>query len=104
MKILIVEDDEKIVRFLKKGLQEEGYTVDFSLNGEEGIYLASTNEYDLILLDIMLPLKNGIEVCQNLRQNNINTPIIMLTARDSVEDMIKGLDIGANDYLAKPFF
>jgi len=103
MKILIVEDDEKIVRFLKKGLQEEGYTVDFSLNGEEGIYLASTNEYDLILLDIMLPLKNGIEVCQNLRQNNINTPIIMLTARDSVEDMIKGLDIGANDYLAKPF-
>ena len=103
MKILIIEDDKKIVNFLKKGLQEEGYTVDFSLNGEEGIYLATSFEYDLILLDIMLPLKDGIEVCQSLRNSDINTPIIMLTARDSIEDKIKGLDIGANDYLAKPF-
>ena len=103
MKILIIEDDKKIVNFLKKGLQEEGYTVDFSLNGEEGIYLATSFEYDLILLDIMLPLKDGIEVCQSLRSSDINTPVIMLTARDSVEDKIKGLDIGANDYLAKPF-
>lgn len=103
MKILIIEDDEKIVNFLKKGLEEESYTIDFSLNGDEGIYLASVNNYDLILLDIMLPIKNGIEVCKILRNNSINTPIIMLTAKDSIEDKIKGLDIGANDYLAKPF-
>lgn len=103
MKILIIEDDEKIVKFLKKGLQEEGYIIDVSLNGEEGIYLASVNDYSLILLDIMLPLKDGIEVCQTLRASNIKTPIIMLTAKTKVEDRIKGLDIGANDYLAKPF-
>lgn len=103
MKILIIEDDEKIINFLKKGLEEESYVIDYSLNGDEGIYLASVNEYDLILLDIMLPIKNGIEVCKTLRQNNINTPIIMLTAKDTIEDKIKGLDIGANDYLAKPF-
>jgi len=103
MKILIIEDDEKIVNFLKKGLEEESYSVDYSLNGDEGIYLASVNAYDLILLDIMLPVKDGIEVCKTLRADGINTPIIMLTAKDSIEDKIKGLDIGANDYLAKPF-
>ena len=103
MKILIIEDDEKIINFLKKGLQEESYTIDFSKNGDEGIYLASVNSYDLILLDIMLPVKDGIEVCKTLRSNNILTPIIMLTAKDSIEDKIKGLDIGANDYLSKPF-
>ncbi|MGB5793303.1 response regulator [Poseidonibacter sp.] len=103
MKILIIEDDEKIINFLKKGLEEECYSVDSCLNGEEGIYLASVNSYDIILLDIMIPLKNGYEVCEYLRVNNINTPIIMLTAKDSIEDKIKGLDIGANDYLAKPF-
>ena len=103
MKILIIEDDEKIISFLKKGLEEESYTVDYSSNGEEGIYLASVNSYDLILLDVMIPLKDGIEVCKTLRASNIQTPIIMLTAKDSIEDKIKGLDIGANDYLAKPF-
>ncbi len=103
MKILIIEDDEKIVKFLKKGLEEESYSIDYSHNGDEGIYLASVNTYDLILLDIMLPVKDGIEVCQSLRASNIQTPIIMLTAKDSIEDKIKGLDIGANDYLAKPF-
>jgi len=103
MKILIIEDDKKIVNFLKKGLQEEGYIVDFSLDGEDGLYLASTSDYNLILLDIMLPFKNGVEICKILRKSNINTPIIMLTAKDSIEDKIKGLDIGANDYLAKPF-
>ncbi|MGA1932209.1 response regulator [Arcobacter sp. YIC-464] len=103
MKILIVEDDIKIVNFLKKGLEEEAYSVDFSLDGDEGFYLASVNEYDVILLDIMLPIKDGIEVCKSLRAQNINTPIIMLTAKNSTEDTIKGLDIGANDYLAKPF-
>ncbi len=103
MKILIIEDDEKIVNFLKKGLQEESYSVDYSLNGDEGIYLASVNTYDLILLDIMIPVKDGIEVCKTLREEKINTPIIMLTAKDSIEDKIKGLDIGANDYISKPF-
>ena len=103
MKILIIEDDVKIVNFLKKGLEEESYSIDYSHNGEEGLYLASVNTYDLILLDIMLPLLNGIEVCKKLRASNINTPVIMLTAKDSIEDTIKGLDIGANDYLPKPF-
>ena len=103
MKILIIEDDQKIINFLKKGLEEECYIVDFAINGDEGLYLTSVNEYNLILLDIMLPLKNGIEVCRILRASNNQTPIIMLTAKDSIEDKIKGLDIGANDYLAKPF-
>ena len=103
MKILIIEDDEKIVNFLKKGLEEECYVVDSAKNGDEGLYLASVNEYDLILLDIQLPVKDGIEVCKSLRDSNNQTPIIMLTAKDSIEDKIKGLDIGANDYLAKPF-
>ena len=103
MKILIIEDDEKIINFLKKGLEEECYVVDYSTNGDEGLYLASVNEYDLILLDIQIPIKDGIEVCKSLRASNNQTPIIMLTAKDSIEDKIKGLDIGANDYLAKPF-
>lgn len=103
MKILIIEDDIKIINFLQKGLKEEGYTIDYSLNGDEGIYLATVHDYDLILLDVMLPLKNGIEVCQTLRASKILTPVIMLTAKDSTEDKIKGLDSGANDYLAKPF-
>ena len=103
MKILIIEDDLKIINFLKKGLEEECYIVDSSTNGDEGLYLASVNEYDLILLDIQLPVKDGIEVCKSLRDSNNQTPIIMLTAKDSIEDKIKGLDNGANDYLAKPF-
>ncbi len=103
MKILIIEDDLKIINFLKKGLEEECYIVDYSTNGDEGLYLASVNEYDLILLDIMLPIKDGMEVCKTLRTQKNQTPIIMLTAKDSIEDKIKGLDIGANDYLAKPF-
>ena len=103
MKILIIEDDLKIINFLKKGLEEECYIVDSSTNGDEGLYLASVNEYDLILLDIMLPIKDGMEVCKALRASKNETPIIMLTAKDSIEDKIKGLDIGANDYLAKPF-
>ena len=103
MKILIIEDDIKIINFLKKGLEEECYIVDYSTNGDEGLYLASVNDYDLILLDIMLPIKDGMEVCKALRNENNQTPIIMLTAKDSIEDKIKGLDIGANDYLAKPF-
>ena len=80
MKILIIEDDLKIINFFKKGLEEECYIVDYSTNGDEGLYLASVNEYDLILLDIMLPIKDGMEVCKSLRKNN-QTPIIMLTAK-----------------------
>jgi DNA-binding response OmpR family regulator len=103
MKILIIEDDIKIINFLKKGLEEECYIVDYSTNGDEGLYLASVNDYNLILLDVMLPIKDGMEVCKSLREANIQTPIIMLTAKDGIEDKIKGLDIGANDYLSKPF-
>lgn len=103
MKILIIEDDEKIVNFLKKGLEEESYSIDYSLNGEEGYYLASVNNYDLILLDIMLPQLNGKEICKKLRASNISTPIIMLTAKSTIEDTINGLDLGANDYISKPF-
>ena len=103
MKILLVEDDEKIINFLKKGLEEEYYTIDFAINGDDGIYLATTNKYDLILLDVMLPIKDGIEVCKILRDEHITIPIIMITAKDSLEDIIRGLDIGANDYITKPF-
>jgi DNA-binding response OmpR family regulator len=103
MKILLIEDDIKIINFLKKGLSEEGYTVDVAQNGEDGLYLVSVNPYDIVLLDIMLPCIDGFEVCQKLRVSNKNLPIIILTARDSLDDKINGLDIGANDYISKPF-
>ena len=103
MKILLIEDDIKITNFLKKGLSEEGYILDTVQNGEDGIYLSEINTYDLILLDIMLPAMDGFKVCRTLRKNNISTPIIMLTARDSLNDKINGLDLGANDYISKPF-
>ena len=103
MKILLIEDDIKIINFLKKGLSEEGYTVDVAQNGEDGLYLVSVNPYDIVLLDIMLPVIDGFEVCQKLRTSNTNLPIIILTARDSLNDKINGLDIGANDYISKPF-
>lgn len=103
MRILIIEDDEKIADALKRGLTEMHYSVDSSPNGEDGEYLASTNDYDLIILDIMLPGMDGWEVCKNLRKDKITTPILMLTALDSVNDKIKGLDYGADDYLTKPF-
>lgn len=103
MKILVVEDDPKIASFIKKGLQEESYSVDVTDHGDEAIYLAQVNNYDIILLDIMLPGSNGLEVCKSLREKSIQTPIIMLTARNRLEDKINGLDSGANDYLTKPF-
>jgi len=103
MKILVVEDDIKIAAFIKKGLQEESYSVDVTHNGDEAIYLAQVNSYDIILLDIMLPGSNGMDVCKVLREKNIITPIIMLTARNRLEDKIDGLDSGADDYLTKPF-
>ena len=103
MKILIIEDDENILAVLKRGFEEEEYIIDSAIDGEEGEYLATINKYDMILLDWMLPSKNGIEVLASLRQKNINTPLIMLTAKDDVEDKIKGLTNGADDYVSKPF-
>jgi len=103
MRILIVEDDKKIAGFIKKGLSEEHYAVDVAYDGEVGVYRAQANNYDLIILDIMLPKKDGIEVCREIRDKNIITPIIMLTAKDTIEDKIEGLDEGADDYLTKPF-
>ncbi len=103
MRILVVEDDEKIASFIKKGLQEESYNVDVTDNGYEAVYLIETNSYDVVLLDLMIHGLNGIDVCKNIRSKNIATPIIMLTARDRIEDKIDGLDSGADDYLTKPF-
>ena len=103
MRILIIEDEKKVAGFLMKGLTEENYAVDIFHDGEEGAFWAIENEYDLIILDIMLPKKNGISVCRELRSKGINTPIIILTAKDTVVDKVTGLDVGADDYLSKPF-
>ncbi|MDX8410332.1 MAG: response regulator transcription factor [Mariprofundaceae bacterium] len=103
MKILVVEDEERVAQFIQKGLREEGHAVDVAHDGEQGAYLGAVNEYDLILLDLMLPKKDGITICRELRDHGISTPIMMLTARDTVEDKVQGLDAGADDYLPKPF-
>ena len=103
MRVLIVEDEKKVAGFIKKGLEEELYAVDASGDGEEGLAMALDNSYDLIVLDIMLPRIDGLEVLSRLRKKNINTPIILLTAKDSVEDKVTGLNLGADDYLTKPF-
>lgn len=103
MKILVVEDEQKVAGFIQKGLEEEGYTVDIAYDGESGIEKAAQGDFNLILLDIMLPKKDGIAVIKELREKNNNTPILCLTARDSVDDKVTGLDVGADDYLAKPF-
>jgi len=103
MKILVVEDEERVAHFIQKGLKEEGHAIDLSFDGEDGEFLAEVNDYDLIILDLMLPKKSGITVCRELRDRGIATPVLMLTARDSVEDKVRGLDAGADDYLAKPF-
>jgi len=103
MKILVVEDEERVAHFIQKGLKEEGHAVDVSYDGEDGEFLGEINDYDLIILDLMLPKKNGITVCRELRERGVSTPVLMLTARDSVEDKVRGLDAGADDYLAKPF-
>ncbi len=104
MKILVVEDEKRIANAIKKGLEQEFFIVDISHNGEEGYDLASTEDYDLIILDIMLPNMDGLTICDNLRkQEKVFTPILMLTARGELEDKVKGLNIGADDYLVKPF-
>lgn len=103
MRILLVEDDEGISSFIVKGLEEAAYAIDVAEDGEDALYQVSINEYDAIILDIMIPSKDGFEVCREIRQQGLEIPILMLTARDAVKDRIKGLDAGADDYLTKPF-
>ena len=103
MRILLVEDEPAAAQMLAKGLREQTYAVDLASDGEAALYQASVNDYDLILLDISLPLKNGLEVCRELRALGSIVPVLMLTARDAVHDRIAGLDSGADDYLTKPY-
>ena len=103
MRILVVEDSRRLAGIVKRGLLEEGYTVDNAYDGEEAQYMAETTPYDLIILDVMLPKKDGVTVCRELRDKKVSTPILMLTAKDSVEDKVTGLDSGADDYQVKPF-
>ena len=103
MRILIVEDEQKAASYLKKGLSEHGFSADIALNGEDGLHLAQTEAYDLIILDVMLPEKSGWSVIENLRGGGIDVPVIFLSARDAVHDRVHGLELGADDYLVKPF-
>ncbi|MCX6791762.1 MAG: response regulator transcription factor [Candidatus Gottesmanbacteria bacterium] len=103
MRILIVEDEHKIANSIKKGLEQESYAVDVCYNGTDGFDLASTEDYDVIALDILLPGMDGITICKKLRTDNIHTPILMLTAKGQTTDKVQGLDAGADDYLTKPF-
>ncbi|MBW2013782.1 MAG: response regulator transcription factor [Deltaproteobacteria bacterium] len=103
MRILVVEDDKGTARFIKKGLSEEGFVADVVSGGEEGLFMATTEIYDLIILDVMLPVINGFEVLRAVRKKGVSTPVLFLTAKDEKEDIIHGLDLGADDYLVKPF-
>jgi len=103
MRVLVVEDERRIADFIRKGLSEQGYAVDIASDGGEALDWAAAAEFDTIVLDIMLPVRDGIEVCRLLREKGVRTPILMLTARDAVEDRVLGLDSGADDYLVKPF-
>jgi two-component system, OmpR family, copper resistance phosphate regulon response regulator CusR len=103
MKILVVEDEAKTSNYLRKGLVENGFVVDVASQGDEGLQLARTQEYDLVILDVMLPQQDGWSVLSAMRRAGLHTPVIFLTARDSVQDRVKGLDLGADDYLVKPF-
>ncbi|MCW8805807.1 MAG: response regulator transcription factor [Ignavibacteriaceae bacterium] len=103
MKILVVEDEKKVASFLKKGLEQEYYTVDVAHEGRAGLDLSLTEDYDMIILDIMLPLMDGITVLKEIRNAKLDVPVLMLTAKDSTENKVEGLDSGADDYLAKPF-
>jgi heavy metal response regulator len=103
MRILVVEDDKGTARFIQKGLSEEGFLTDVVSGGEEGMFMATTEIYDLIILDVMLPEINGFEVLRGIRQKGVSTPVLFLTAKDEKDDIIHGLDLGADDYLVKPF-
>ncbi len=103
MRILVVEDERRLSSIIKKGMVEDGFAVDQAFDGEEGLYLSTSEQYDLIVLDIMLPKLDGLELCKELRSKNIKSPIIMVTAKSSTEDKVAGLDSGADDYITKPF-
>lgn len=103
MRILVVEDEHKIAQALKEGLEQESYAVDIVYDGEEGLNYATTEEYDLIVLDVMLPSMDGFEICRKIREQALHMPILMLTAKDQNRDIVQGLNTGADDYLAKPF-
>ena len=103
MRILVVEDEHRIANAIKKGLEQENYATDVVYTGLDGFDLASTEDYDLIILDLMLPEMDGVTICKELRQNKIHTPILMLTAKGQIQDKVVGLDAGADDYLTKPF-
>ncbi len=103
MKLLIVEDEKDLAENLRKGLAEQGYAVDVALDGEEGSFMSETESYDLIILDLMLPKIDGATICKSLREKDISTPILMLTAKSRIEDKVEGFNIGADDYLTKPF-
>jgi heavy metal response regulator len=103
VRVLVVEDDQRILDFVRKGLEEEGYAVDVATDGDEALDWPAVVDFDAIVLDVMLPGRDGIEVCRTLRTRGVRTPILMLTARDTVEDRVMGLDSGADDYLVKPF-
>jgi two-component system copper resistance phosphate regulon response regulator CusR len=103
MRVLLVEDDPGIISFLEKGLREAKYALDVAQDGDDALYKTSLNEYDAIILDIMIPGRDGLEVCRELRSQGSKVPVIMLTARDDVQDRVLGLDVGADDYLTKPF-
>lgn len=103
MQVLIIEDDERIANFLRRGLLEESYAIDIAKDGEEALYKFFINEYDLVILDLMIPKTDGITVCQKIRESNTHIPILVLTAKDAVEDKVAALDGGADDYMTKPF-
>jgi len=103
MRLLLVEDEPDLARAMRKGLSEQSYAVDAATNGRDALELGAVNPYDAIVLDLMIPPPDGLAVCQGLRASGITTPILMLTARDAVDDRVRGLDAGADDYLVKPF-
>jgi len=103
MRVLVVEDERRIADFISRGLSEQGYAVDVAYDGDEALDWPAVADFDVIILDVMLPVRDGVEVCRTLRERGLRTPILMLTARDAVEDRVRGLDSGADDYLVKPF-
>ena len=103
MRMLLVEDEKGVANFIKKGLEEEHYTIDHAVDAEDAISLVSMNQYDLIILDIMLPGMSGLDLCREIRKKGVQSPVLMLTARDTIDDKVRGLDSGADDYMTKPF-
>lgn len=103
MKILLIEDETKIARYIKKGFEEHGFTIEVATNGEDGLFIATTEQYDLLIVDIMLPKLSGWDLVKELRSQSSHLPILILTARDEIQDKVKGFELGADDYLVKPF-